>query len=476
MNILKRFLSKGHSPRILLVSPPFQRLRGMLSNELPLGLLYLSAVLKKNGFETKVLNLEEGSLYEDLQAGYERAFKSYQKYMENRENYSHPAWKEFGDFLGGYKPDIIGFSVMTPSYPLALIMASFAKQYSDALVVFGGPHPTLCPEDVAQSPYVDAVVVGEGEIAFLELVKGFRSMDKGFLRLTPSVVFREDGKIVANPLQPLIKNLDELPYPDYTSLVRPEKADLIDRLGVMVSRGCPYRCAFCVDNLIWRKQSRFRLSVNVLEEIMFLSKNYNLRTLFFQQDSFLNRKDLAKSVALGIKNAGLDISWWCAARADQIDEDLLKVSKESGLTTVILGIESGSQRILDLMNKRITLSQIERAVTILKKNGITTSAFFMIGVPDEDEADIKKTMSFMEKLPLDFISLSVFTPLPGSVLFTRCIESGLITKDIEWSKFDYQSPENFFSLSIRKERFKELVEELSVFVDDLNRRRSSPPA
>lgn len=473
MNAFRKGISQIRSPKVLLVNPPYQRLRGMLSPELPLGILYIASLLRKQGIEARVLNLEEGSDGEELKCGYVNAFKSYYHYLENKDNYYHPAWKEYIRCLGEYQPDIIGFSVMTPSYSLALNMASLSKKYCEALVVFGGPHPTLCPEEVASKSDVDVVIVGEGEIAFLELVRRFQHGSKEFLYKVPSAFFADNGRVITNALQPLIEDLDSLPYPDYESLVRPDISALQDRFGIAISRGCPYRCSFCVDHLIWRKRTRFRSHAGVIGEIKFLSERHNLKRLFFQQDSFLNKPELAKSVSSGILKAGIHITWWCAARVNQIDEDLIKTLKESGLTAVALGIESGSQRILDIMNKKTTISMIEHSVNILKKNGINAIAFFMIGLPDETEDDIKKTISLMKELPLDFMALSVFTPLPKSVLFDRCIELGLINQETDWSKFDYQSPENYFSAFIKKERFRELLEECSALVDTLNLERSS---
>jgi radical SAM superfamily enzyme YgiQ (UPF0313 family) len=195
---------------------------------------------------------------------------------------------------------------------------------------------------------------------------------------------------------------------------------------------------------------------------------YDLGNLFFQQDSFLNKPELARSVSADLVRAGVRIPWWCAARVDQIHQELVLTLKESGLVAVILGIESGSQRVLDIMNKKITISQIDRSVAVLKENGIKAYAFFMIGVPDETEDDILHTMSLMKRLPLDFMSLSVFTPLPKSVLFYRCVELGLIDQKPDWDKFDYQSPENYFSAAIERERFKALLEKCSALVDEMN--------
>lgn len=468
MQLLKRLWFNKKRPKILLVNPPYQRLRGMRSAELPLGIIYIATTLHKNGFDVKVLNLEEENPGEELKDGYVNAFESYSSYMENKENYAHPAWQEFSSYLADYQPDIVGFSVMTPIYTLALSMARFTKNACDALVVFGGPHPTLCPEEVALAGPVDVAMVGEGEEAFLTLATRFEPGQKKYLSKVPSAVFADNGNIVATPLQPLVPDLDRLPMPNYDLLVKPEPSALRDRFGVIVSRGCPYRCSFCVDNFMWRGQTRFRSLDNILSEIRMLADRHQLRNLFFQQDSFLNKPDLALGVANGIRDAGHDISWWCAARVDQICEETLPALKRSGLSSIVLGIESGSEKTLKSMNKKITIAQIKRAVASIKKHGIGCYAFFMIGLPDETEEDVRMTLSFMKELQLDFISLSVFTPLPRSPLFDRCVELGLITRQLDWDLFDYQSPENYFSAAISQPRFTHLLEEATHLVDELN--------
>ncbi|MBF0233088.1 MAG: radical SAM protein [Desulfamplus sp.] len=463
---------KSLPPKILLINPPYQRLRNMLSEQMPMGLLYLAGTLNKNGFETKVLNLEEPEIGESLQSGYVNSFENYYTYLENKNNHDHPAWKELKNYLTAYQPDIVGFSVMTPYYSLALDMASFVRKQIKALIVFGGPHPTICPEQVAQNECVDVVVVGEGEKVLLELAKNFTPHNRNFLYKIPSLFFFDQERINHTQLIPLQSNLDVLPPPDYNALVKPEPSSLADRFGVITGRGCPYRCNFCIDNLLWRGKSRFRSAESIVMEIKTLVSEFGLRTLFFQQDSFLNKKNLAISVAKKIIDEKLGLQWWCAARVDQIDHESIQIFKESGLTNIILGIESGNQKVLEMMNKKITIAQIEKAVKILKTNGIYASAFFMIGLPDETESQIRETMLFMQKLQLDFVSLSVFTPFPGSPLFTRCEELNLIDKNVDWSMFDYQSPENYFCGQIARERFKELVQEASALADQLNRKKT----
>lgn len=468
--LLRIFGKQKRSPRILLVNPPYQRLRGMISSELPLGLLYLAATMRKSGFETVVLNLEEEGPGEGLKLGYANAFETYDFYVKNKSSYNHPAWKEYIDFLGSYRPDVVGFSVMTPYVSLSLDMARIAKEQLGAFVVFGGPHPTLCPDDMASRAPVDAVVVGEGEMAFLQLIQGLEQGSADFLGKVPSVVFRGENGIVTTPQQPLIPDLDSLPYPDYSALVRPTTAALSHRFGVAVSRGCPYRCTFCVNHLIWRERTRFRSDSAVVEEIRHLYNNLGLKTLFIQQDSFLNKPSLARAITAAIKESGMDFQWWCLARSEQIKGDIVAEMKATGLNSIVLGIESGSQRILDMMRKKITIPEIERSVAILKEHGIRTCAFFMVGIPDETEEDIQQTIDLMKRLPLDFVSISVFTPLPGSILFNRTVELGMMDRNPDWDRFDYQSPENYFCPNIKRERFSELLTDLSHLADEINSR------
>jgi anaerobic magnesium-protoporphyrin IX monomethyl ester cyclase len=454
--------------KILLVSPPYQRLRGMASNELPLGLLYLAAALGDLDAEVKVLNLEEAGEGEHLLSGYVNAFNRHRSYLDGLHDLAHPAWVEYLEVLESFQPEMIGFSVMTPSYPLALQMAREARARTGSFILFGGPHATLCPGEVAAEPSVDAVMIGEGEIALKALVNALRSPSGPDLRSVPSLAYRDGERVHFTPLEPLVPDLDALPFPEYRSLHRPGPAHLASRFGVVTGRGCPYRCTFCVDHRLWRDSSRFRSPENVLEEIAFLRADFGMERLFFQQDSFLNNRQTARAIARGMVDRGLAVPWWCAARIDQIEEELLTELKDSGLDAIILGIESGSPRILEIMGKRITPEDTARAVHLIKKHGIRALGFFMAGIPDETEEDLRMTMDLIRRLPLDYASLSVFTPLPGSILFQRCRELGLLQEKVDWSRFDYQSPENRFCANIEPARFSELVREASELVDRVN--------
>lgn len=471
-NLLKKRISRSSTKNIktLLVNPPYQRLRGILSYQLPMGLLYLSAVLKNQGFDVMVFNGENATSEETLQEGYIAAFDNFPIYKENLHNYSHPAWKDYISTLVSYNPDIVGFSAMTPSYPLSLIMAKETKKHlPESIIVMGGPHPTLCLEDVTREKVVDWVIPGEAEETLLEFVSNIdRGRDRANYELN-GIAYSKNGNFVKNPGRPLITDLDNLPIPAYETLKGHDLTLQNDRFGIIVSRGCPYRCNFCVDHLIWRNSSRFRKADGVLRELYFLKNKYNLGSFIFQQDSFLNKKRLAEEICTGIIKNKLDISFACAARIDQIDANIVEILKKAGLTSIILGIESGSQKMLDYMGKKITINQVERSVQIIKNAGIKVAAFFMIGLPDETEEDILATIKFIKELPLDLRSLSVFTPLPGSNLYFRAMELGMLPEKIDWGNFDYQSPENYFSKNIKKERFKELLYSASQLVDSLNR-------
>ena len=459
----------NRNPKILLVNPPYQRLRGMLSYELPIGLLYLSAVLKNRGFDVLVFNGENGKSAENLENGYIAALDNFSVYKNNVHDYSHPAWKDYINALNSYAPDIIGFSAMTPSYPLSLMMAKETKKHlPESVIIMGGPHPTLCCEDVAEEDVVDWVFIGEAEETLVEFISNIDGERDNANYELAGLAYSLNGGVVKNQEKPFIKALDSLPFPAYDTLIGHDLSVQNDRFGLITSRGCPYRCNFCVDHLLWRNTSRFRKAEGVLEELFFLKKKYNLNSFIFQQDSFLNKKRLAEEVCAGIVGNKLNISFSCAARIDQIDANIVEILKDAGLIFIMLGIESGSQQMLDYMGKKITINQVRKSVQILKNAGIRIGAFFMVGLPDETERDMLATIQLIEELPLDFRSISVFTPLPGSNLYYRGIESGSISEKIDWRNFDYQSPENYFSRNIKRKRFNELLYITFQLVDSLN--------
>jgi len=273
-----------------------------------------------------------------------------------------------------------------------------------------------------------------------ELVNSLESESK--LSHVKGITYRSGGKIVSNPGRPLIENIDDIPFPAWHLLKMDSYFRLTARIltgkngfSMITSRGCPGRCKFCDTHIVWTRKYRARSPTNVVDEIEQLHDRYNIGFMVFVDDTFIVNKKRAIEICNQIIERGIDIKWECAGRVNLVNKEILAKMKEAGCNTIYYGIESGSQEVLDYINKGITLEQAKNAIKITKKAGIGTSAFFMIGFPSETEEDVKKTIEFNKRLPLDeHDTFSILTPFPGTELYKIMKDEGLLLNE-EWDMY-----------------------------------------
>lgn len=351
--------------KVLLVDPPSKFL---IDEEVfpTLGLLYLSAYLKKFGYDNiSLLDLHS-----------------------NRE------------IPNSLDADVVGFYSNTPQFPDVLKLKEKIKlvnKNKSAVYVIGGPHVSAKPEDA--TPYFDHVVCGEGERVFLDIVEN-KATDK---------TLRYE----------YMKDIDSVPFPD---------RDLIDIAGykyyingrlaatVVSSRGCPFRCAFCANNA-WGKTLRLRSPENIFEEVKLLRDKYGYKAIMFFDDTItVNKK---RMYALCDRLKELDIIYRCFIRSDTVDYNILTKMKDSGCVEVGIGIESGSQRILDIVDKGEKVEQHMRAIKMCKDVGIRVKGFLIIGLPGENKESVNETISFLRENKLDDFDMTIFTPYPGSKIYNN---------------------------------------------------------
>ncbi len=374
--------------KILLVNPPSP----FLINEKvfpSLGLLYLSAYLKKNGYnDISLIDMNDE--------------------------------KPLSDTIDA---DIVGFYSNTPQYPCAVKLLDDVKKLNRAkepLYVIGGPHVSGRPDDGLHS--FDIAVLGEGERAFLDIVKrreGSRASQE------ERVVRRE-----------YISEIDSLPFPDRDIIdIKSYKYYLDGRLTttVITSQGCPFGCKFCANNA-WGKSLRMRSPRNVYYEIKLLKERYGYGSFMFFDDTMTVDKKRMSAICDLLKE--LDIIYRCFIRSDTVDSALLAKMRSSGCREVGVGIESGSQRILKIVNKGESVKKNMEAVKLCHKAGIRVKGFFIIGLPGEDRDSIKETMDFIEEAGLDDIDVTLYTPYPGSYIYSHKKEFDIdFTDDYEHAWF-----------------------------------------
>lgn len=404
--------------KIALVFPPniYQTKQSMP----PLGIAWLAAVLRENGFKDVCL------------------FDSMANHYSN---------EQIIELLKKYGPDLIGISFGTQIRFSAFELARLVKKNFPGIpVVVGGPHPTLTPQDTLENiPEIDVVVRGEGEISFLNLVRNIESGSNDFSGIK-GISFRDkNGAIRHNPPEIPIHDLDSLPLParDLLPIEKYDKTTTLSNkraLNIMTSRGCPYWCVYCSTSEQWGHSIRHRSPKSVVDEIELILKNYSfIEGIRFFDDVLTMDKKRVLEICSEILRRKLNFVWECEARANTIDKELVLAMKKAGCEFIDLGIESGSDRILKNIKKGITVEQAIAAAKTIKEAGIGMKAFFMHGLPGETYEDIKKTV-FLSRylhynLGVEGTTQGISVIYPGTELEKIAKESGTLPKDFSWAKY-----------------------------------------
>ena len=452
--------------KVLLINPPFYRLMGLKYPSFPIGLCYLSSYLRENGHESFVYNIEHDT--ETKHLGFSKITENYDEYLAALKDDHHVIWDQVNERLRKLKPDVVGITVMTPKLASALKVAEIVKTQDDIPVIFGGPHPTIAPESILESSFVDYVVRGEGEETIVELINQFEG--DGKLSEIKGLSFTSRNRVCHNPGRGFINEIDKLPFPDRESLLDVESYSP-EALGWMVtSRGCPYNCTYCAAHTLWGRGVRFRSPENILAEIKHVKEKYKTKEFYFRDDSFTVNKKRVSDLCKLIREEDVCIYWGCDTRADLIDSDVLDQMKSAGCTSISLGVESGSDRILKFIKKGVTKNQLSSAAALIRKAGIQWSAFFMIGFPTETRSEIEETISFMKELDPDHATFSIVTPYLGTEIYDYSVKAGRIQSNVKWERLSHQSPHvNLTDLS--KDEFREIVSRAEKIFDEHNKKK-----
>ena len=258
--------------RVLLINPPYTRLKGLgQAPAFPLGLGYIASILRQNGVETMIYQAENPrmkgeTLNTEADATYRFRSLSERRYQSIIADDSHFVWREVMNSLQSFKPNVVGISLLSPMVASALKISRLCKIYNeDCAVVWGGVHPTFLPDQCLRYDAVDFVVRGEGEYSLLELCNVLSKKEQ--LLSVKGLSFKVDGRVFHNPKRELIDNLDELPFPARDAVLYPDSFDFKSLGSMIISRGCPFRCSFCSSRNFWEKRERFRSPENIIREI-----------------------------------------------------------------------------------------------------------------------------------------------------------------------------------------------------------------
>jgi radical SAM superfamily enzyme YgiQ (UPF0313 family) len=379
--------------KILLIYPYFleERINTEEIAALPIGLYYIAAILKENGHDTDIINLYDAV---NEQEGIRAVIKE-------------------------KAPDLIGFSIFHANRWGGIELAKMAKEINPRVkVVFGGPGPTFLWNFFLKNfDEIDFAVIGEGEHTFLDLVNTIK--EGGDVSEVPGIAFRKDGVPVRTKKRELIQDLDSLPNP----------ARHFTFQHVSSTRGCPGNCAFCGSRNFWGKKVRFHSPDYFVDQLELLYKK-GINFFFFSDDTFTLKKERVLEICKEIIDRKLKITWFAISRVDCISEEMLYWMRKAGCIQISYGVESGSEKIRNLLNKNISTKEIKRAFELTRQYGILARAYFIYGCPEESQDTIRETLELIEEIKPLSIIFYILDIFPGTALYADYKKKTGLTDDI----------------------------------------------
>jgi len=365
---------------------------------LPYGILLVAAYLRENGYEVKI-------------------------YDRNADK-THPT-----KILKKYNPRIVSFSVLTgpPINDAASVSRIVKKEMPDTPIVWGGLHPTFFGDHCLRENYIDYIIKSEGEFAMLQLVD-FLLKKKGDLAKIKSIGYKKDSKIKQNQLGDFIEDLTSMPMPAW---------DLIDMekyvqsrfyagriVTINTSRGCPFRCKFCFNQILNKGRWRGISAERIFEQFKLLKDGYKMTGIQIYDDNFDAGTKRLKEFCDILIREDMDIKWHHFSRVNYTNRERIAMEKKAGCCMLEFGVESGSPRILEFIQKDETVEMIKRAFKICKDQGMYSSALFMVGIPTETIEDVNMTIKLVDSLGAHQTIGTIYKPYPNTPLYDHCVKQG----------------------------------------------------
>ena len=395
----------------LLVIPPLP----------PTDLMYLASIAESCGFEAMIRDYSQGG--------------------------------NFDKDLREFRPDYIVANVATPTFQSDMTALKNAKEIlkTVCIIVKGAPFITYNTNAIYENTFIDYVIMGEAEFTLRDILNGVPDED------ILGICYRKNFQAEKNEKRPFIENLDLIPFParhlvDNSIYTRPDNGKV--QAVIKVSRGCPFHCFFCLATPVSGSKVRVSSTENIVAELRECVEKYNIRNFVFWSDIFNFDREWTLNLCKKIIESGLKITWSSNTRADTMDDEMASLMYKSGCRLVSLGVESGSQKMLDHIGKKITLDDIRNTVKILKKNKIKIYNYFVIGLPWETEETVEETVKFAIELDSNFISFYTATPLPGTKYFAYAMVNKLVEGNLDFRNAYYQPVVKSHELS--RERIFEL--------------------
>lgn len=356
----------------------------------PLGILYIAAVMKKRGFEVHIIDAQADGSDHDQVA---------EKVLQ-------------------MKPDMVGITAMTFTLVDCKLVIKAIRKRLKTIIVVGGPHTAIYPDECFDPEGLDAdyVVVGEGEKTLVRLAEDIelgKAKDKIYRQLT------------------FIEDLDELPFPareltDMQSYYSVLSTDT-PTTTAFSSRGCPFSCAYC-DRPALGKGFRAMSATRVADEMEWCQKA-GIKEIFFYDDTFSVSMKRVTEICTEIKRRNIKIKWDIRTRVNVVNEELLKTMKEAGCERIHFGVETANPRVVKELQKGTTNLQVEKAFDLCKRFGIKTLAYFMMGNPTETWEDVMETFALSNRIKPDFMQMTILSPFPATQVYLRALQEGVIEGD-----------------------------------------------
>ncbi len=336
-----------------------------------------------------------------------------------------------------FKPDLVGISLVSfKSVYDALELSEYAKKFS-LPVVWGGPLASEIPETVLKHKCVDLVSIGEGEATWVELAEKYAKAETDFSVVAGIALRNGNGETVLTSQRDFV-DLAELPPIDWSLVDVPKyfqsSYECSKMLYLYCAKGCPHNCAFCYNKDFHRCTYRKRPLDMVLDEIKYLVENYGMDGVYFADEMWGRNRTEMRQICDSLRSLNLKFVWGCQTRIGVFTEEDFRYMYDSGCRWVFFGVESGSERILEKMNKRIPFDRIEETFSNCRKAGVIAIASFIVGFPDETVEDVAKTVELIEKLETPLINLNYFALVPGSDIYNKMLEDGRYPKITDLSQ------------------------------------------